>query len=137
MLMTEAMVLACGLAASGGPLAGQEVIELTGEDRILDAGFEELYRVGSLHGGDWDTFGSVQAVAFDGAGNLYVLDTQASRVSVVNLSGGLVRQFGQEGEGPGGSDGVRAPARGRRAPRRWRGLHGFLGLRDQGDNVLR
>ena len=59
MLMTEAMVLACGLAASGEPLAGQEVIELTGEDRILDAGFEELYRVGSLQGGDWDTFGSL------------------------------------------------------------------------------
>ena len=98
------MVLACGMAAGSGPMAGQEVIELTGDDRILGAGFEEVYRVGSLHGGDWDTFGSVQAVAFDGAGNLYVLDTQASRVSVVNLSGGLVRQFGQEGEGPGEFD---------------------------------
>ena len=98
------MVLACRLAASGGPLAGQEVIELTGEDRILDAGFEGLYRVGSLQGGDWDTFGSVAAVAFDGAGNLYILDTQASRVSVVDLTGSLVRQFGGEGEGPGEFD---------------------------------
>ena len=85
MLMTEAMVLACGLAASGGPLAGQ-------------------HRVGSLQGGDWDTFGSVAAVAFDGAGNLYILDTQASRVSVVDLTGSLVRQFGGEGEGPGEFD---------------------------------
>ena len=98
------MVLACGVAASGGPLAGQEVIELTGEDRILDAEFEELYRAGSLQGGDWDTFGSVAAVAFDGAGNLYILDTQASRVSVVDLTGSLVRQFGGQGEGPGEFD---------------------------------
>ena len=95
------MLLACAVAASSGPLAGQQVIELTGEDRILDAGFEELYRVGSLHGGDWDTFGSVAAVAFDGAGNLYILDYQASRVSVVDLTGSLVRHIGREGEGPG------------------------------------
>ena len=98
---TNARVATCGVAASGGPLAGQQVIELPGDDRILDAGFEELYRVGSLLGGDWDTFGSVQAVAFDGAGNLYVLDTQASTVSVVDPTGSLVRQFGREGEGPG------------------------------------
>ena len=49
------MLLACAVAASSGPLAGQQVIELTGDDRILGAEFEELYRVGSLHGGDWDT----------------------------------------------------------------------------------
>ena len=96
-----ARVLACGVAATSGPLAGQQVIELTGDDRILDAGFEELYRVGSLHGGDWDTFGSVAAVAFDGAGNLYILDYQASRVTVVDRTGSLVRHIGREGEGPG------------------------------------
>ena len=96
-----AKLLACAMAASSGPLAGQQVIELTGDDRILDAGFEELYRVGSLHGGDWDTFGSVAAVAFDGAGNLYILDYQASRVTVVDLTGSLVRHIGREGEGPG------------------------------------
>ena len=95
------MLLACGAASGGEPLAGQDVIELTGEDRILDAGFEELYRVGSLHGGDWDTFGSVAAVAFDGAGNLYILDYQASRVTVVDLTGSLVRHIGRKGEGPG------------------------------------
>ena len=49
------------------------------------------------------------AVAFDPAGNLYVLDTQAARISVVDLGGSLVRQTGQEGEGPGEFAGASAP----------------------------
>ena len=87
------------LAAS--PLSAQEILALPGEDRWLEPGFEELYRVGSLHGGDWDNFGGVSAVAFDGAGNLYILDDQAAQITVVDLRGNLVRQFGRVGEGPG------------------------------------
>ena len=34
-------------------------------------------------------------------GNLYVLDDQAAQITVVDLEGGLVRQFGRRGEGPG------------------------------------
>ena len=89
------------LAITALPVTAQEVIELPAEDRLLDAGFDELYRVGSLLGGDWDTFGRVVDVAFDGSGNLYVLDTQAARISVVGLQGDLVRRFGRVGEGPG------------------------------------
>jgi len=92
------------------PLAGQEVIELPAEDRFLEAGFEELYRVGSLQGDDWDTFGRVADVDFDGAGNLYVLDTQAARFMVVDLEGNPVRRFGRLGEGPGEFGGDAAPA---------------------------
>ena len=83
------------------PLAAQEVVELPAADRWLEADFEELYRVGSMQGGDWDTFGRVAAVAFDATGNLYLLDSQAARITVVDLQGNLVRQFGREGEGPG------------------------------------
>ena len=36
-----------GLAASAGPLAAQEVIGLPAEDRLLDADFEEIYRLGA------------------------------------------------------------------------------------------
>ena len=90
-----------GLAASAGPLAAQEVIELPAEDRLLDADFEEIYRLGAVDGGGWDTFGSVEGLGFDGAGNLYILDTQAIRISVVDPQGNLVRQFIGEGEGPG------------------------------------
>ena len=99
-----------GLAASAGPLAAQEVIELPAEDRLLDADFEEIYRLGAVDGGGWDTFGSVEGLGFDGAGNLYILDTQAVRISVVDPEGNLVRQFIGEGEGPGefGSNSSRA-----------------------------
>ena len=89
------------LAAPAGPLAAQEVIELPAEDRPLDAGFEEIYRLGALDGDGWDTFGRVAGVGFDGAGNLYILDTRAVRIHVVDLQGNLVRQFIGEGEGPG------------------------------------
>ena len=90
-----------GLAAAAGPLAAQEVIELPAEDRPLDADFEEIYRLGSVDGGGWDMFGSVAGLGFDGAGNLYIPDTQAMRISVVDPEGNLVRQFIGEGEGPG------------------------------------
>ena len=108
--------ITCALAAAGLLAAGtqalpaQEIIELPAEDRWLDADFEELYRVGSLQGGEWDTFGRVGDVAFDGAGNLYVLDTQAARISVVDLQGNLLRQFGRVGEGPGEFGGDAASA---------------------------
>ena len=94
------------LAALVGPLAAQEVIELPAEDLPLDADFEEIYRVGSLDGDGWDTFGRVGTVGFDGAGNLYILDTEAVRINVVDLQANLVRQFMREGQGPGefGSD---------------------------------
>ena len=99
-----------GLAASAGPLAAQEVIELPVENRLLDADFEEIYRLGAVDGGGWDIFGSVEGLGFDGAGNLYILDTQAVRISVVDPEGNLVRHFIGEGEGPGefGSNSSRA-----------------------------
>ena len=89
------------LALVPASLGAQQVVELPAEDRPLDAGFEEVFRVGALDGGDWDTFGNVAGVAFDGAGNLYILDTGAVRISVVDPGGELVRQFIGEGEGPG------------------------------------
>ena len=89
------------LAPPTGPLAAQNVIELPAEDRPLDADFEVIYRVGSLDGDGWDTFGRVARVGFDGAGNLYILDTQVVRINVVDLQANLVRQFIREGQGPG------------------------------------
>ncbi len=89
------------LAAPARPLAAQEVVELPAEDIPLDADFEEIYRVGSLDGDGWDTFGRVGTVGFDGSGNLYILDTEAVRINVVDLQASLVRQFMREGQGPG------------------------------------
>ena len=93
-----------GADTAGGTmqsLVGQEVIPLPADDRHLDASFEEVYRLGSLTGDNWDAFGWVAGLGFDGAGNLYIFDNQAVRVHVVDQRGNLVRQFVGEGEGPG------------------------------------
>ena len=87
--------------ALAGPLSAQEVIELPALDSFMVGAFLPGYSVGTSTGGDWDTFGEIGDVAFDAAGNLYIFDTQALRVSVVDPTGGLVRQFGGPGEGPG------------------------------------
>ena len=79
----------------------QEIIQLPDEDRWLEPNFEEVYRIGSLSGEDWEQFGYVNEVAFDGAGQLYVLDSQANMVTVVGPDGGFRRTFGGPGEGPG------------------------------------
>ena len=84
-----------------GPAGAQEIIELPGDDRWLEADFEEVYRVGSLAGEDWEQFGRVRRVAFDGAGQLYVFDAEVDRIFVVGPSGEFRRAFGRQGEGPG------------------------------------
>ena len=89
------------LATTVAPLTAQEVIALPAADRPLDAGFEEVYRLGSVAGGSWDSFGGVGSVGFDGSGNLYIFDNRAVRIHVVDTRGNPVRQFIGEGEGPG------------------------------------
>ena len=86
---------------SVGSATAQEVIELTGEDRRLEATFEEQYRIGSVGGQEWEQFGNVSSVAFDGAGRLYVLDSQVNRIFLVGTDGTLIREIGREGDGPG------------------------------------
>jgi hypothetical protein len=89
------------LGASGGALDGQEVIDLQADDRTLSAAFDEVFRVGSFDGEEWETFGDVAGVAFDAEGNMYVFDGQSSRVVMVDPTGAFVREIGQPGEGPG------------------------------------
>ena len=89
-----------GLVVSG-PGGAQEIISLPAEDHHLELWFEELYRVGVLSGEDWEQFRNVRMVGFDGAGQLYILDNQNYRITVVSPDGGFVRAFGRRGEGPG------------------------------------
>ena len=100
-IMVGAAAFITTLAPAILPLAAQEVIELPAEDRLLDADFEEIYRLGAVDGRGWETFGRVNSVGFDGAGNLYILDSGAVRIYVVDQQGNLERQFIGEGEGPG------------------------------------
>ena len=97
-------ILTVALSLIASPLAAQQVVKLPAEDRLLDADFEEVYRVGAVTGEDWETFGNVHDLAFDRLGNLYVVDTQGARIVVVNPEGGFVRQLGGVGTGPGEFD---------------------------------
>ena len=85
------------------PAGAQEVVELPAEDRTLELAVEELYRLGTLAGEEWEQFGDVRSVAFDAAGNLLVFDQHelAQKIYVVDPEGRLVREMGGRGEGPG------------------------------------
>ena len=86
---------------AAGAVSAQQVIQLPAEDRWLDSDFEEVYRVGSLDGPDWQQFGMIVGMDFDGVGHLHLLDGQAARVFVVGVDGELIREYGRAGEGPG------------------------------------
>lgn len=81
--------------------AAQQSVEMPRRDRGLEPSLEEVFRVGTFDGDDWETFGEIRQVAFDGAGNLYILDAQTSRFVIVDRNGDFVRMWGQAGEGPG------------------------------------
>ena len=116
-----------GLVISGGPLPrdapfiipalrAQEVVEVSGRDRPIEPGFEEVFRVGVVDGESWEMFAQVSQVAFDANGNLYVFDGTSGgmsfggmrlmrsgevRVLVFDAAGRFVREFGSSGGGPG------------------------------------
>ena len=102
-LITGAALCLTGLA-SVPTAAAQELIELPAEDRWLDPGFEEVFRAGGIDGEPWEQFGRIQDADFDRAGNLYLLDSDASTVVVVDREGSFVRTIGRSGDGPGEFD---------------------------------
>ena len=103
-----AAVLLGGLVVASWPLFyggaeahGQVVRDLPATDRAIEPAVEEVFQVGSIAGAAWETFGAEVRVAFDREGNLFVFDTDNARIVVVDHLGGLVREFGQAGGGPG------------------------------------
>ena len=101
MSAVRVFVFTLAVGAAAVPLAGQEVIELPAEDRVLDVELEEVYRVGALAGDEWEIFGRVSAVGFAESGDLYVMDDQGGRIVMVSPEGGFLREFGGLGDGPG------------------------------------
>lgn len=92
-----------GLAVvvAAAPIHAQQIVDLPAADRPLSADFQEVYRIGSIDGAVWETFGDVAGTAFDAAGNLYILDRQGNRITMVDRNGDFVREIGKPGEGPG------------------------------------
>lgn len=98
--LTQALQSTC-LLATASALEAQPIIRLPADDRWLESGFEEVYRVGSLDGPEWQQFGTIAGVDFDAGGGLHILDAQTGRVLVVDLDGDRIREYGRAGEGPG------------------------------------
>lgn len=70
-------------------------------DIPLVASTEEVYTVGAFAGEDWENFGVIAGVVFDGGGNLYILDEGGHRVVVIGADGSHLRTIGAQGDGPG------------------------------------
>ena len=76
------------IANADQPRDGREVLEM-----------RELWHRG--HDDDDLIFGAVITAATGPDGNVYVLDTQLSQVSVFDVEGNFLRNLSREGEGPG------------------------------------
>ncbi len=94
-LRTAVLVATATSVASAASATAQD------RDRPLDADFEEVYRAGGATAPDWAQFTRPGTVAFDGSGNLFVLDILAEEIVVIGADGQLVRTIGGPGEGPG------------------------------------
>ena len=92
--------LACG-DATDRPGSDGLPGTLEGPDVMLTAVTEDIYTVGEYMGDDWESFGLLSDVAFDGAGNAHIVDMRADRVVVVAPDGSFLRMVGGSGEGPG------------------------------------
>ena len=68
---------------------------------MLTAVTDDVYTVGAYMGDDWESFGMLTDVGFDGAGNLHILDRQQDRIVVLDPDGSFVRIVGGSGDGPG------------------------------------
>jgi sugar lactone lactonase YvrE len=101
--VSVAVPLALALAACGGGETGQAgpATGLDAPDRTLELTTEPVYEVGGMAASDWAAFGEVTALSFDADGNLYIRDTQADRITVLDSDGEFLRTVGSPGEGPG------------------------------------
>ena len=89
-------LVGAGLGAAFAPAD-----QASAQDRPLAAELEEVYRAGGLNAAEWAFFTDSGQVAFDAAGNLFVLDRAAGHVVVIDPQGRLARTIGRMGQGPG------------------------------------
>ena len=100
-LITGALTSVACDDSTGAPDSSGPPGTLEGPDVMMTAVTEDVYTVGAYMGEDWESFGLLSDVAFDGAGNAHIVDMRADRIVVVARTGascacGL-------GEGPGNS----------------------------------
>jgi hypothetical protein len=62
---------------------------------------QEVLRIGSMDGDGPDVFGSIQTMAVDQLGRVWVFDSQAQELRVFGADGAHIRTIGRRGGGPG------------------------------------
>lgn len=97
------LVLAAGCGSDSGDSRGatSALLALDAPDATVAVEAPLVYRIGGFDAEGWEQFGRVGPVGFDEAGHLYLLDTQAMQVTVVDRTGNRVRNLGRPGGGPG------------------------------------
>lgn len=91
-------ITGCGVeSGAGAPRSAR----LDSPDFPIEPSVETVFTVGAIDGAPWETFGSVSSLAFDADGTLFILDSDAGHIVVVDTSGRYVRTISNEGEGPG------------------------------------
>ncbi len=98
-LITGALTSVACDDSTGAPDSPGPPGTLEGPDVMLTAVTEDVYTVGAYMGEDWESFGLLADVAFDGAGNAHIVDMRADRIVVVAPDGSFVRMVGGSGDG--------------------------------------
>lgn len=100
-LILAGVVAVAPLLMAAPPVEAQQAVSLPARDRALEMPVRPVFAVGVADGAEHEMFGQVAGVAFDDAGNLFVLDRGNHRVVVYGPDGRFVRMFGRRGGGPG------------------------------------
>lgn len=114
--MKQTLLFLITLLALPSGASGQ--LTISDADRPITVSPEHLFSVGALDGAEWETFGRVRDVAFDAAGNLYVMDSQANRISVFDPKDAICGISDARARGPASSRGW-SPLRSWATARRW------------------
>ena len=91
-------IASCGVGSGDGP---PRPARLDRPDFSIEPSVETVYTVGAIDGAPWETFGRVSSLAFDADGTLFILDSDAGHIVVVDTAGRYVRTISNKGEGPG------------------------------------
>ena len=112
-MKTALMGVALLLAAAAGAVAGQKIETVDGVRTVHNAGpgvwgkapkvaLEPVLTLGDVDTADQNlAFFMPSAIAVDGAGDLYVLDTGNHRVQKFGPDGKYLATYGRQGQGPG------------------------------------
>jgi hypothetical protein len=90
-----------GLLLVPAILEAQTAVRLPEQDNVLSGTTAVLFSIGKDEGQDWELLGRVSQVAFDKNDNLFIFDSESSRILMFDAKGAFLREIGKKGGGPG------------------------------------